>query len=233
VVSFSVRECFFGKRKHYAPMRLRHFHCLFLIATSTLFAGVQARAEDPGAVLFANVCAACHGAKGEGREDLKTPSIAALPSWYLTRQVQNFHQGKRGANPANDPQGAMMAAIAKTLKPEQVNAVAKYVESLPLVPPAQREIAGAKVDAGRNMFYERCMECHRYNASGEVVFGSPPLIGRQGWYLISQLKKFKQLHRGAAKGDEHGAKMAMKDVVSFILTLNPPAEGGALFEASR
>jgi cytochrome c553 len=183
--------------------------------------------------LFQNVCAACHGIRGEGREDLKTPSIAALPSWYITRQVENFHAGRRGFDPAKDPQGATMAVIAKTLQPAQIAAVAAYIQSLALVPPKHREIAGADINEGRLTFYERCMDCHRYNASGELAFGSPPLVGRQGWYLLAQLKKFKELHRGTAKDDVNGAKMtqmvsyleneqAMKDVIAYILTLNPP-----------
>ena len=87
------------------------------------------------------------------------------------------------------------------------------------------------------------MECHRYNASGEMAFGSPPLVGRQDWYLLAQLRKFKNLHRGSVKGDGKGAKMvqiatlfiedeaAMKNVVSYILTLNPMLEEGSLFKA--
>ena len=77
------------------------------------------------------------------------------------------------------------------------------------------------------------MECHRYNASGEMTFGSPPLIGRQGWYLEEQLKKFKSGKRGAVKNDVNGAKMVqmttlfieddqiLRDVVAYIMTLNP------------
>ncbi|MDZ4289616.1 MAG: c-type cytochrome [Prosthecobacter sp.] len=203
--------------------------------------------DGTGVVLFQNVCAVCHGTKGEGREDMKTPSIASLPSWYVATQLGNFHDGRRGNNPALDPQGATMAAIAKAVKPDQALAVAKHVEALPLVAPAQREIPGANLSDGQRMFYERCMDCHRYNASGEMAFGSPPLVGRQGWYLIAQLKKFKQLHRGAAKGDVSGAKMtqmvtfleneqAMKDVVAFILTLNPkpaPAVEDELFKPRK
>ncbi len=192
-------------------------------------------AEDAGTSLFQNVCAPCHGLRGEGKEEVKSPSIANLPAWYVTTQITNFHDGKRGTDTAVDPQGAMMAAIAKALKPEQIKAVAQHVEKLPLVVPVKREIEGADVAGGQLLFYERCMECHRYNASGEMAFGSPPLVGRQGWYLLAQLKKFKNLHRGAAKGDEKGAKMVqmvtlfiedeqtMKNVVGYILTLNPPA----------
>lgn len=196
-----------------------------------------------GDVLFQNVCAQCHGPKGEGKEDVRAPSIANLPQWYVTTQVTNFHDGKRGSDRKVDPQGALMASIAKALNPEQIKAVAVHVEMLPLVIPAKRVIEGADVAAGQLLFYERCMECHRYNASGEMAFGSPPLVGRQDWYLLAQLMKFKNLHRGAAKGDEKGAKMvqmatlfiedeaAMKNVVSYILTLNLMPEEEALFKA--
>lgn len=164
---------------------------------------------------------------------MKTPSIAHLPTWYVEKQLASFHSGMRGSDSGKDPQGAIMAAIAKTLSPEQIREVALEVESLPLVPPKERTLAGANVPAGQELFYERCMECHRYNASGEQLFGSPPLVGRQGWYLFAQLQKFKGLHRGAAKGDDKGAKMVMmttqfikdeqtmKDLVGYILTLNP------------
>lgn len=193
-----------------------------------------APAADEGGTLFQNVCAQCHGPQGEGKEDVKSPSIANLPVWYVTTQLKNFHDGRRGQDTAVDPQGAMMAAIAKALKPEQIEAVAAHVEKLPLVVPKELTVAGANVQAGQELFYERCMECHRYNASGEMAFGSPPLVGRQGWYLLAQLKKFKNLHRGAAKGDDKGAKMVqmatlfiddeqtMKNLVGYILTLNPP-----------
>ncbi len=112
-----------------------------------------------------------------------------------------------------------------------------HVEQLPMVVPTgkDREIANANASAqdGLRLFQERCMKCHRYNASGEMAFGSPPLIGRQGWYLEDQLRKFKSGKRGAVKGDENGVKMVqitnffveddqmLRDVVAYIMTLNP------------
>lgn len=217
-------------------MRLLSLSIVFLFGLTTVLA------QEDGAALFNNVCAQCHGTKGEGKEDVKSPSIANLPIWYVTTQLSNFHDGKRGSDTAIDPQGAMMAAIAKALKPEQIKAVAAHVEKLPLVVPAKLEIEGADVTLGQELFYERCMECHRYNASGEMAFGSPPLVGRQGWYLVAQLTKFKNLHRGAAKGDEKGAKMVqmaslfiadeqtIKNVVGYILTLNPTSASAPLFK---
>lgn len=213
--------------------RLSHIFQIMVFAGLAPGAGA---AEPDGETLFQTVCATCHGVRGEGKTELKTPSIASLPEWYVTRQLGNFHDGKRGGDGQTDPQGAQMAAIAKTLTVEQKLAVARYVEKLPLVVPQELTLEGAQVKAGQELFYERCMECHRYNASGEQLFGSPPLVGRQGWYLVAQLKKFKALHRGASKGDEKGAKMvqmatlfiedeqAMRDVVSYILTLNPKPE---------
>lgn len=205
----------------------------FIALFSFCLLALSSQAEEAGQVLFQTVCAACHGAKGEGKDELKTPSIASLPEWYVERQLTNFHDGKRGDDVQADPQGAMMAAIAKALKPAQITAVAQHVQSLPLVLPKELTLADADVKAGSELYYERCMECHRYNASGEQLFGSPPLVGRQGWYLLAQLKKFKSLHRGNAKGDEKGAKMVMmttlsvedeqtmKNLVGYILTLNP------------
>lgn len=209
---------------------LRPLVLLVLLPTAALRAAapVSAPAAD-----FAKLCASCHGARGEGREDLRTPSIANEPWWYVKTQLGNFHEGRRGVHALQDPQGALMAAVAKGLQPAQIEALARFVESLPLVPPSKRSVDGADVARGQELFYERCMECHRYNASGEMAFGSPPLVGRQGWYLLEQLRKFKARHRGAEKGDEKGAKMvnmatlfiadeqAMRNVVGYILTLNP------------
>jgi cytochrome c553 len=217
---------------------MTYFWQIFILPWLVSFA-----AADEGAVLFQNVCSHCHGPQGEGKEQVRAPSIAHLPNWYVTTQLTNFHDGKRGRDTKADPQGALMASIAKALKSEQVQAVALHVEKLPLVVPEKRVIDGADVAAGQSLFNERCMDCHRYNASGEMAFGSPPLVGRQDWYLLAQLRKFKNLHRGSVKGDEKGAKMvqiatlfieeeaAMKNVVSYILSLNPMPEEATLFKA--
>ena len=162
-------------------------------------------APDSGSqILFQNLCAQCHGAKGEGKAEVKSPSIASLPAWYVQRQLENFQQDRRGAHP-QDTEGQMMRAISKALDGEQTKAVAQLVEKLPRVHPAPT----LKVDSaqGRELFAERCMECHRFNGEGEIVFGAAPLVGLQDWYLAAQLRKFKTGLRGAAKDDANGQKM--------------------------
>ncbi len=189
---------------------------------------------DIGATMFQNVCAQCHGPKGEGNVQIKSPSIAHLPSWYVIAQINNFRENRRGTDPA-DPQGLLMAGISKTLQPDQIHALAKHVEKMPMVvPTATFTEAGADLENGMILFQERCMECHRYNASGEMAFGSPPLTGRQDWYLAEQIRKFKTGKRGTAKTDQNGAKMVLsssfigddqtlKDVMAYIMSLNAAA----------
>ncbi len=190
-----------------------------------------------GKTIFQTVCAQCHGANGEGKIEMKTPSIAGMPSWYVTTQFNNFREGRRGQNAA-DAQPFMMASIAKALQPGQVKAVIDHVEKMPVVVPSgkDREMANVDPSEGMQLFQERCMECHRYNASGEMAFGSPPLVGRQAWYLEEQLKRFKAGKRGAIKNDVNGAKMVqmtklfiedeqmLRNVVAYIMTLNPEPE---------
>ncbi|MFC5457510.1 c-type cytochrome [Prosthecobacter fluviatilis] len=224
-------------------MKINRLHLL----TSMLFGiGGVALSADPvppavastqstdGKVIFQTVCAQCHGTAGEGKLELKSPSIAAMPGWYMTTQFANLREGRRGHD-ASDPQSFMMASIAKALQPEQIKAVIEYVEKMPMVVPTgqNRELANTNAMEGMQLFHERCMECHRYNASGEMTFGSPPLIGRQSWYLEEQLKKFKSGKRGAMKNDVNGAKMVqmtklfiedeqmLRNVVAYIMTLNP------------
>lgn len=187
-----------------------------------------------GAELFTATCAACHGPQGQGNDELRAPSIAALPAWYVSNQLDHFRAKRRGNDPA-DAQGLLMAAIAGLLSPQQVKSVARHVETLPRMAPKAPPDANADLAEGRWLYEMRCMECHRYNGSGELVFASPPLIGLQGWYLQAQLEKFRRGLRGAAPEDVNGAKMVLatshiesdqqlRDVVAFILTLNPPPE---------
>ena len=196
----------------------------------------EVKPQDPAlsATIFQNVCAQCHGPKGEGNAQIKSPSIAHLPSWYVIQQINNFRENRRGTDPA-DPQGLLMAGISKTLQPEQIHALARHVEKMPMVVPTPTVAEGeADIENGMILFQERCMECHRYNASGEMAFGSPPLTGRQDWYLTDQIRKFKTGKRGTAKSDVNGAKMVisssfisdeqtLKDVIAYVMTLNAAA----------
>jgi cytochrome c553 len=190
-------------------------HSLLGLTAVILTAGSLA-ADEPlpaqGQVIFQNLCASCHGAKGEGKVELKAPSIASLPAWYVQRQLESFQQDRRGAHP-QDPEGQLMRAMAKVLSAGQTTAIAKVVEKLPRVAP--EPTIKVDVERGKYLYSERCMECHRYNGEGELVFGAAPLVGLQDWYLAAQLRKFKAGVRGAANNDESGQKM-VKATGNFV-----------------
>lgn len=177
------------------------------LAAALLTAGLLTAGETPDAtarIVFNNLCAACHGEKGEGKAEVKAPSIASLPAWYVKLQLANFREDRRGAHP-EDMEGQMMRAMAKALPVEQTEAIAGLVEKLPRVKPTPT--IEADFARGKEVYADRCMECHRFNGEGELVFGAAPLVGLQDWYLAAQLRKFKAGHRGAAKDDENGQKM--------------------------
>jgi cytochrome c553 len=157
-----------------------------------------------GEQTFNSICSACHGIRGEGKLELKTPSIASLPEWYVAAQLRKFQASIRGAR-TEDSGGQLMHAVAKTLDAKHVVAVARQVAKMPRNP-TQNTLRG-DLQRGEYLFGDVCMQCHRYNGSGEKVFQSPPLYGLQDWYIAMQLKKFRAGIRGGHKDDVKGAKM--------------------------
>ena len=103
-------------------------------AASTLVAsepgdGIDAGDATRGAAHFA-MCAACHGARGEGQPGLGAPRLAGQHGWYLVRQLEGFRAGLRGYH-AGDSTGQVMRGIAQTLPDTQaIHDVVAYVLSL-------------------------------------------------------------------------------------------------------
>lgn len=160
---------------------------------------------EAGARHFQQVCAQCHGTKGEGKVELKAPSIANLPDWYVAIQIGKFQRHWRGVKPEDVP-GIQMHAIAQSLDAVAVRDLSGYIRSLEIVP-TKVTLEGGVAERGAELFRERCMECHRYNGRGEAAFRSGQLIGLQDWYIVSQLAKFRDGMRGHNEDDVEGAKM--------------------------
>lgn len=157
---------------------------------------------------FAQICAACHGPNGEGKEELHSPSIAGLPVWYVEEQVKKFRAGTRGFHPEDLP-GQQMRAISLTLTDAQISEAAVTIAALPIrlsEPPPN----GFDLETARYSYANDCMECHRYNGKGEIVFHSAQLISLNRSYLRRQLQNFRSGRRGATVGDRYGAKMVEK-----------------------
>ncbi len=158
-----------------------------------------------GAGVYAEVCAACHGANGGGKEELHSPSISGLPTWYLEEQVKKFRAGSRGFHPEDLP-GQQMRAISLTLTDAQIAEAAATVASMPSHP-TEPPPPGFDLALARVRYANECMECHRYNGKGEIVFHSAPLVTLNRSYLRRQLLNYRSGRRGATGGDLYGAKM--------------------------
>jgi cytochrome c oxidase subunit II len=75
-------------------------------------------------------CTSCHGGNGQGVWSTNAPRLAHMSDWYMKRQLQDFQQGLRGADP-QDFNGAQMAVMAKLLSDEQaINDVLAHINTL-------------------------------------------------------------------------------------------------------
>ena len=175
---------------------------------------------------YQRICQQCHGENGEGNLELRSPSIAGQPAWYLQRQIEKFRSGQRGADP-RDTFGQQMRAIALTLEDADIAEAIETVTSFRAFPTESTLTADS--EHGRQIYQEQCIDCHRYNGSGELVFGSSPLTAFQDWYLADQLDKFRTGIRGYHADDEKGSQMRhlasylaesdTRDVTAYIATL--------------
>ena len=76
------------------------------------------------------ICASCHGANGEGNKALNSPALAGQNDWYIVRQLYNFKNGIRGADP-KDSYGQQMRPMAMTLPSDAaIINIAAYISTL-------------------------------------------------------------------------------------------------------
>ena len=180
-----------------------------------------------GKPLYA-VCAACHGAQAEGNPALHAPKLSGLGDWYLQRQLKYFKQGARGTHD-KDVFGKMMAPMVATLADDAaINNVSAYIKTLP-DNPAPATVKGNAND-GKRLYATTCGACHGPSGRGVQATNAPGLRGMSDWYLVTQLKNFKQGIRGAHPQDMFGSQMvlmadilpderAINDLVAYINSL--------------
>ena len=181
---------------------------------------------EAGKPLYA-LCAACHGVQAEGNPALNAPKLTGQGDWYVQRQLKNFKIGARGTHD-KDVFGKMMAPMAATLSDgAAIDNVAAYIQTLPdqHAPPTVK----GNVQKGQKT-YVTCEACHGPGGKGIYATNAPGLKGMSDWYMVTQLKNFKQGIRGAHPQDMHGPQMALisesltndqviNDLVAYINTL--------------
>ena len=200
------------------------------LAAQPTFAATQQRPvgnATAGAGNFA-LCASCHGAQGEGNQQLNAPKLAGLDSWYIRRQLRNYQTQVRGTE-RGDEFGAQMAGMAMTVTdPAAMENVIAYIGTLP-DNRAPRTLSVGDPARGAELFHT-CAVCHGEDGQGRWGTNAPRLAGMSDWYLKRQLDYFKARVRGSHAADIYGDQMymmanvlraegAVDDVVAYIETL--------------
>lgn len=137
---------------------------------------LRAFALAGGRVAFANNCAGCHGAGGQGAAG-GFPSLAD-DDWIYGGSFDAIqHTIRHGvrANESDEQRGIAMPAFQATgmLSAAQVNDTAEFVLSL-----TGRGTDAAAVTRGEALYAENCASCHAERGEGNRDLGAPRLNDR-------------------------------------------------------
>ncbi len=194
-----------------------------------LFLGKLEAAEIQSIQMLADRCKACHGVQFEGDVKFDAPALAGLNSWYIERQLLNFKKGIRGVG-LEDVIGNQMRSNTITLTSVEIVKLSKRISRIQSLP--QRPSLVGNKSAGENHF-SRCATCHGRDGRGNQGYGilsAPNLSNQPDWYIVRQLKNFRNGLRGTHPKDAHGNKMrqaalnlpddqAIYDVAAWISSL--------------
>ncbi len=176
----------------------------FVLSVFLLFISSVTGAQQPD---FYQQCIACHGEQAQGNAQLNAPVLAGQSAAYITRQLQNFAKGLRGADP-KDAIGKQMVAISQQLDfDQQVPALSQYLNSLNNN--NEPEPSSGDLKNGSRYYQAKCGACHGGQAQGNDAFNAPKLAGQQLSYLKRQMNNFVTGVRGAHSDDKLGRQMAM------------------------
>jgi cytochrome c553 len=164
---------------------------LLAVAALAMAGSVAAQADEARAKkIVSGVCFVCHGAEGESASEV-FPRLAGQHGEYIAKQLENFKSGKRKST-------AMADMVAK-LTPDEMVALGKYFEKMPVPQEAAKDADLAAM--GKYIYHNgnkysavpACASCHGKDALGTSAL--PRLAGQYASYTESQLKLFNQRER--------------------------------------
>ncbi len=140
------------------------------------------------------VCAACHGADGNGAIVLN-PKLAGQHPEYLLKQLTNFKEGKRA--------NVVMAGIVANLSKEDMQGLANfYASKTQTLAKAKSNGAGSlgeKIYRGgiATTGVPACAACHGATGAG-IPKQFPRVSGQHADYALQQLRTFRTAERANA-----------------------------------
>ena len=150
----------------------------------------------------AQVCAACHGADGNGNPSMpEVPTLAGQTWRYLYVQLRDFKEGAR-SNP-------LMSPMAQPLSRDDMIAIANFYAAQPLKPQAFK-VDDAKARLGKAKADETlCTMCHLGGFMGQNEI--PRVAGQNYQYIVAQLKAFKARTRTNDAGNMTAVSRTLSD----------------------
>jgi cytochrome c oxidase cbb3-type subunit III len=151
-----------------------------------------ARAE--GAAAFANNCAPCHGAGGQGSKGY--PNLNA-DRWLWGGTLEQIQATiTHGARWDADPKthSSLMPSFGRDnlLKPAEVVAAANFVRSLS----GQSVDPDADLAKGKKVFADNCSACHGPEGKGSIEFGAPNLTTKVWLYGSDRASIIERITNG-------------------------------------
>ena len=174
-----------------------------------------------------DVCGECHGLDGAGNK-IKFPRIAGQKPDYIVKQITDFREGRR----SND--GGQMQDIATELKEADIPRVAKWFSTQTPSWPSLTIDEAPDPDRARKAAVEgiggdpACLSCHSLYSPelGDKPIVAPRLAGQRDFYIVKQLKAFRDGDRGNdPEGIMRGIAKRLSDAeiasLAVFLSQNP------------
>jgi len=208
-------------------VKMKYLSIVSILGLATLNSFVLTAGDAAKGQQYYAVCMACHGFNGEGNPVTQSPPLAGQEDWYVISQLKKFKEGIRGADP-KDLTGMTMRPMSMTLPDEKaMEDVAAHILKLPKL--KVKTTLNGDVEKGK-VLYNTCLACHGPGAQGNPALKAPSIKQLPDWYIVNQLKKFKEGIRGTHAKDMEGMLMrpmsmtlvdekAMADVAAYINSL--------------
>lgn len=147
--------------------------------------------------LAGELCAACHGLRGEGRAGSEVPRLASQSKEYMAASLKAYREGGRHSG--------IMQPIAMRLSDEEISMLADYFAQQSLPAKQARPDAGdhetlvaegreLSEDGSRTLKIASCVDCHGPGKDPDKAY--PRLAGQPATYVTGQLTAFRKRVRG-------------------------------------
>ena len=175
-------------------------------ASSAIAADARLAGDADAGKDMTTVCAACHGADGNGTSPF--PKLAGQGEKYLFKQLQDIRDGARPiptmAGQLDGKNDQQLADIAAYYASQARSGGQTDPELLALGQKVYRAgVAERKVAA--------CMSCHSPTGHGNAPAGYPALAGQHAQYVADQLRAYRKGYEDPAGRTNDGDAKIMRE----------------------